>query len=55
VHSPGPFCVDNGLEIALGKACAYGVELFGYSFSTSDQKEGMGAFLEKRPAVIRDY
>ena len=46
--------VGNGLEMDLAKACAYEAELFGYSFSTSDQKEGMGAFLEKRPAVFRD-
>ena len=46
--------VGNGLEMDLAKACAYEAELFGYSFSTADQKEGMGAFLEKRPAVFRD-
>lgn len=46
--------VGNGLEMDLTRACAYEAELFGYSFSTADQKEGMGAFLEKRPAVFRD-
>ena len=46
--------VGNGLEMDLAKACLYEAELFGYSFSTADQKEGMGAFLEKRPAVFRD-
>lgn len=46
--------VGNGLEMDLGKACAYEAELFAYSFSTADQKEGMSAFLEKRPAVFRD-
>lgn len=46
--------VVNGLEMDLTRACAYEAELFGYSFSTADQKEGMGAFLEKRPAVFRD-
>jgi enoyl-CoA hydratase len=46
--------VGNGLEMDLAKACVYEAELFGYSFSTADQKEGMGAFLEKRPAVFRD-
>ena len=46
--------VGNGLEMDLTKACAYEAELFAYSFSTFDQKEGMGAFLEKRPAVVRD-
>lgn len=46
--------IGNGLEMDISKACAYETELFGYSFSTCDQKEGMGAFLEKRPAVFRD-
>jgi enoyl-CoA hydratase len=46
--------VGNGLEMDIAKACAYEAELFAYSFSTFDQKEGMGAFLEKRPAVFRD-
>jgi enoyl-CoA hydratase len=46
--------VGNGLEMDLTKACAYEAELFGYSFSTADQKEGMSAFLEKRVAVFRD-
>ena len=43
--------VGNGSEMDLTRGCAYEAELFGYSFSTADQKEGMGAFLEKRPAV----
>ena len=46
--------VGNGTEMDLTRGCAYEAELFGYSFSTADQKEGMGAFLEKRPAVFRD-
>lgn len=46
--------IGNGLEMDLGKACAYEAELFGSSFATADQKEGMSAFLEKRPAVFRD-
>jgi enoyl-CoA hydratase len=46
--------IGNGLEMDLARACAYEAELFGYSFSTAAQKEGMGAFLEKRPAVFRD-
>lgn len=46
--------VGNGLEMDLTKGCAYESELFAYSFSTRDQKEGMGAFLEKRPAIFRD-
>lgn len=46
--------VNNGLHMELTKACAYEAELFAHSFSTADQKEGMSAFLEKRPAVFRD-
>ena len=46
--------VTNGLEMDLARGCAYEAELFGYSFATKDQKEGMAAFLEKRPAVFRD-
>lgn len=46
--------VGNGLEMDLTRACAYEAELFGGSFATGDQKEGMSAFLEKRPAVFRD-
>jgi enoyl-CoA hydratase len=46
--------VGNGLEMEIRKACAYETELFAFSFSTADQKEGMSAFLEKRPAVFRD-
>ena len=29
-------------------------ELFAMCFATADQKEGMGAFLEKRPASFRN-
>ncbi len=46
--------VVNGLEMDLARACAYEAELFGYSFATADQKEGMAAFLEKRPAAFKD-
>jgi enoyl-CoA hydratase len=46
--------VGNGLEMDLGKGCAYEAELFAFCFATSDQKEGMSAFLEKRPAVFSD-
>ncbi|QXE91004.1 enoyl-CoA hydratase/isomerase family protein [Geomonas subterranea] len=46
--------VVNGLEMDLARACAYEAELFGYSFATADQKEGMSAFLEKRAPVFQD-
>lgn len=46
--------INNGLEMDLSKGCDYEVELFANSFSTADQKEGMGAFLAKRPAAFLD-
>lgn len=42
--------VNNGLEMDLDRAGAYEADLFGLCFATEDQKEGMAAFLEKRPA-----
>jgi enoyl-CoA hydratase len=38
-------------ETALDAACEYEAQIFGMTFSTADQKEGMKAFLEKRAAV----
>jgi len=46
--------VTNGLEMDLARGCAYEAELFGFSFATADLKEGMGAFLEKRPPQFTD-
>ncbi len=42
--------VDNGLEMDLDRAGRFEAGLFGLCFATADQKEGMQAFLEKRPA-----
>jgi enoyl-CoA hydratase len=42
--------VDNGLEMDLDRAGRFEASLFGLCFATTDQKEGMQAFLEKRPA-----
>jgi len=46
--------VNNGMEMESQKAFAYEAELFGLCFATEDQKEGMSAFLEKRPATWKD-
>lgn len=46
----GKEAVCNGVEMDLDRACAYEADLFGFCFATADQKEGMQAFLEKRPA-----
>ncbi|HEY5672234.1 MAG TPA: enoyl-CoA hydratase-related protein [Malonomonas sp.] len=46
--------VDNGMEMDIDKAFIYEADLFALCFSTEDQKEGMAAFLEKRPAKWQD-
>ena len=46
----GKEAICNGVEMDLDRACAYEADLFGFCFATADQKEGMQAFLEKRPA-----
>ena len=45
--------IDNGLEMESLKGGEYEAELFGLCFSTTDQKEGMLAFLEKRKAQFK--
>ncbi len=57
IASKGPLAVKlakeairNGLEMDLDKANQYEAELFGLCFASEEQKEGMQAFLEKRPA-----
>jgi enoyl-CoA hydratase len=45
--------VTGGLEMDLDRACAWEADLFGFCFATADQKEGMTAFLEKRPAKFK--
>lgn len=42
--------VNEGLDMDLKSAQAYEAEVFGLCFATADQKEGMNAFVEKRPA-----
>lgn len=42
--------VNEGLDMDLESAQAYEAEVFGLCFATDDQKEGMNAFVEKRPA-----
>ncbi len=41
----------RGEEVELGAACDFEAQVFGLIFATADQKEGMRAFLEKRPPV----
>jgi enoyl-CoA hydratase len=42
--------VNRGSELPFGEAEAYEAALFGLCASTADMKEGVAAFLEKRPA-----
>jgi enoyl-CoA hydratase len=45
--------VNHGLDVDLGSGIAFEAEAFAVCFSTADQKEGMGAFVEKRPAAFK--
>ena len=45
----GKKLMDMGSEMDLDRAQEYEAALFGVAFSTADQREGMAAFLEKRP------
>ncbi|MDH4007355.1 MAG: short-chain-enoyl-CoA hydratase [Desulfuromonadales bacterium] len=45
--------IDKGLDMDLDRASAYEAELFALCFASADQKEGMLAFLEKRPADFK--
>jgi enoyl-CoA hydratase len=42
--------VNEGLDMDLESGTAYEAEVFGLCFATSDQKEGMTAFVERRKA-----
>lgn len=42
--------VNAGLDMSLEQGIAYEAELFAQTFATADQKEGMQAFVDKRPA-----
>ena len=40
--------VNNGFEMDLKRACEYEIDLFALCFASTEQQEGMTAFLEKR-------
>lgn len=44
--------IVNGLNMGREDGCRYEAALFGVLFATTDQKEGMAAFVEKRKAVF---
>ncbi|WP_037675826.1 enoyl-CoA hydratase-related protein [Streptomyces griseus] len=46
-------CVDRALETGLRDGILYERRVFHALFATEDQKEGMTAFMEKRPPVFR--
>lgn len=47
-------CVDRGMQVDIDSGIAIENEMFAMCFATADQKEGMTAFLEKRPAVFQN-
>lgn len=46
--------VNNGVEVDLARACQYEADQLALCFSSDEQKEGMRAFLEKRPARFQE-
>ncbi len=46
----GKEAINKAYELSLTEAMAYEEKLFYILFASEDQKEGMRAFLEKRPA-----
>lgn len=59
IASKGPLAVklckaaaNEGAETDIDRGMSIEADAFGLCFATADQKEGMGAFLEKRKAVF---
>jgi enoyl-CoA hydratase len=48
-------CVDRAFETPLAEGIRHERRLFHSLFATADQKEGMAAFLEKRPPVFSHH
>jgi enoyl-CoA hydratase len=46
--------VNRAFETTLGEGIRFERRLFHSLFATDDQKEGMAAFVEKRPAKFRN-
>ncbi len=47
-------CIDRGMQMDIDDGIALENELFAMCYATADQKEGMGAFLEKRDATFQN-
>ena len=45
--------VNHGMQVDIGQAMAFESDIFGLCFATTDQREGMGAFMEKRKADFK--
>jgi enoyl-CoA hydratase len=45
--------IVNGLDMSKEDGLRYEGAVFGLLFDSEDQKEGMGAFVEKRPAAFK--
>lgn len=61
IASRGPLAVDlckkvinKGMQMDVRSTCQYEADLFGSCFSSEEQKEGMKAFLEKRPPRFKN-
>ena len=46
-------CIDRGMQTDIDSGIAVENELFAMCFGDEDQKEGMNAFIEKRPANFK--
>ena len=46
--------MQRGQDMDLDNACVLESQMFGLTFSTEDQKEGMKAFVEKRKPQFRN-
>ena len=47
--------IESGMDTDLASGLGLEATNFGLSFATHDKKEGMTAFLEKRPADLTDF
>ena len=47
--------IESGMDTDLASGLGLEATNFGLSFATHDKKEGMTAFLEKRPAELTDF
>lgn len=46
--------INKGMQMDIDNALMYESQVFGLCFSTEDQKEGMGAFIEKRDKAFKN-